>query len=67
MTTFYSSPFCLSRQTPRRKLFATSEDDESPMILSVKSSKSTSFVNQTSSAVISSDGIVTMRPILSYC
>ena len=47
---FYLHCFIEFRQTPRRKLFATSEDDESPMILSVKSSKSTSFVNQTNSA-----------------
>ncbi|UJR37969.1 hypothetical protein I4U23_030652 [Adineta vaga] len=69
MTTIYSSPFCLSRQTPRRKLFSTSEDDESPMIMSIKSSKSISFIGQNSSTAIPSifntDDIVAMRPILS--
>jgi len=43
MTTVHNSPLFLLRRTPRRKLFSSSEDDESPLIMSIKSSKSISF------------------------
>lgn len=45
MTMINSSPLFLSRRTPRRKLFSSSEDDESPLSMSVKSMKSISMID----------------------
>jgi hypothetical protein len=33
------------RRTPRRKLFSSSEDDDSPLLMSLKTSKSISFID----------------------
>jgi hypothetical protein len=34
-----------SRRTPRRKLFSSSKDDDSPFVMHVKTSKSKLFLN----------------------